>query len=86
MATVTARKAIPTVEIDLNVRTPNGTYAGMEDVRNGPVEVGQVVNVIESESGLWGGALVTSIDEELRLVYLSVAWATLSPPSSRRHT
>lgn len=66
------------VEIDLNVRTLSGTYAGLEDV-SGPIEVGQVVFVQESESGLWGNALVTDIDYETRLVYLSLAWNTLTP-------
>jgi hypothetical protein len=68
-----------TVEIDLNVRTANGTFAGLEDC-NGPVEVGDVVNVLEPESGAYGGALVTSIDHEHRLVYLSLAWNTLQFP------
>lgn len=67
-----------TIVIDLNVRTPNGTYAGFEDA-NGPVEVGDVVNVVERESGMFGGALVTGVDENLRLIYLSVAWGTLTP-------
>lgn len=73
----------PTVEIDLNVRTRSGTFAGLEDVRGGPIEVGQVVHVIEPETGVFGGALVTSIDEERRLVYLSLAWNTLTAPYGR---
>jgi hypothetical protein len=72
-----AIKKTTTVEIDPNVRTPEGTFSGLEDC-NGPVEVGDIVNVLEPESGLFGGALVTSIDLETRLVYLSVAWNTLT--------
>jgi hypothetical protein len=45
--------------------------------------VGDVVYVVEPESGLWGGALVMSLDEERRLVYLSLAWNTLSAPLNR---
>lgn len=75
---ISETRRTPTVEIDLNVRIPNGTFAGFEDVRDGPVEVGQVVHVVEPESGLHGGALVTSIDEERQLVYLSLAWNTLT--------
>lgn len=66
-----------TVEIDLNVRTAYGTFSGLEDC-DGPVEVGDVVNVLEPESGAFGGALVTGIDEKTRIVYLSLAWNTLT--------
>lgn len=66
-----------TVVIDSNVRTPNGTFTGMEDC-DGPVSPGGVVNVVEPESGLFGGALVTAVDEEKQLVFLSVAWNTLT--------
>lgn len=70
---------VTTVEIDPNVRTPEGTLAGLGDC-DGPVEPGQVVNVVDSESGMFGGALVTSVDRERRLVYLSLAWNTLTLP------
>jgi hypothetical protein len=63
------------VTIDNSQRTPKGTYAGLEDCR-GPIEVGDVVTVIERKSRLIGGALVTGIDEEF--VYLSLAWHTLT--------
>lgn len=68
-----------TVEIDLNVCTQYGTFAGLEDC-SGPVEVGDVVHVVEPESGAYGGALVTAVDHERRLVYLSLAWNTLQLP------
>lgn len=63
------------VTIDSSRRTPEGTYADLSDCR-GPIEMGDVVNVIERESRLIGGALVTGIDDEF--VYLSLAWHTLS--------
>lgn len=66
-----------TVEIDLNVRTAYGTFSGLEDC-DGPVAIGDVVNVLEPESGAFGGALVTGIDEKTRIVYLSLAWNTLT--------
>lgn len=58
------------------MRTPNGAYAPLGDV-DGPIDVGQVVNVRVPEDHLTGGALVTSIDYELGFVYLSLAWDTL---------
>lgn len=70
---------MPWVEIDLNVRTASGTFVGFEDCSE-PVEVGDVVHVVEPESGVWGGALVTAIDEERQLVYLSLAWNQLTAP------
>jgi hypothetical protein len=55
-----------TVEISRSMRTPEGAYAGLEHC-DGPVESGDVVNVVEP-----------GVDHELRLVYLSVAWGTLT--------
>jgi hypothetical protein len=66
------------VEIDLNVRTARGTYSGFEHCSE-PVEVFDVVHVVEPESGMCGEALVTAVDEERRLVYLALAWKTLAP-------
>lgn len=66
-------------EIDLNVRTRTGTYTGMEDI-TGDYDVGDVIYVVEPESGLWGNGLVTSIDHTTQLVYISLAWNTLSAP------
>jgi hypothetical protein len=68
------------VIIEHSRRTPNGTYADRSTCR-GPIEVGDVVNVQERESGLIGGALVTGLDDEF--VYLSLAWHTLSDWSAR---
>jgi len=65
------------VEIDLNVRVRgNWTFSGLEDT-SGPVEAGQVVEVFEAESGLSGPGIVEEIDEDRRLIYLSVDWAAL---------
>lgn len=66
-------------EIDLNCRTRNGTFTGMEDI-TGDYEVGDIIYVVEPETGIWGNGQVTSIDEETRLVYISLAWPSLSPP------
>jgi hypothetical protein len=58
------------VAIDLNVRVRgNGTYAGFEDV-DGPLAVGEDVEVYEAESGLAGEGRVTEIDSDRELVYL----------------
>lgn len=66
------------VAIDPNIRIRgNSTYAGFEDV-DGPIAVGEMVEVIESESGLVGQGKVTEIDGERKLVYLSVDWASLT--------
>ncbi|HEX4395427.1 MAG TPA: hypothetical protein VH084_28435 [Mycobacterium sp.] len=69
------------VTIDNSRRTPNGTYADLSDC-NGPIAIGDVVHVIERESCLTGGALVTGIDEEF--VYLSLAWHTLTDAYTNR--
>ena len=66
------------IEIDLNCRVPGGTYAGFENCE-GPVEIGQDVEVFESESGINGIARVTEIDAEVGLVYLSLSWSSLRP-------
>lgn len=66
------------IVIDPNVRVRgNGTYAGFEDV-DGPIAVGEDVQVYEHESGLVGKGRVTEIDRERELVYLSVDWPSLA--------
>lgn len=66
------------VAIDPNVRVRgNGTYAGFEDV-DGPMAVGEDVQVYEPESGLVGKGRVTEIDRERELIYLSVDWSSLT--------
>lgn len=66
------------VAIDPNVRVRgNGTYAGFEDV-DGPMAVGDDVQVYEPESGLVGEGRVTEIDRDRELIYLSVDWSTLT--------
>lgn len=65
------------VEIDLNVRARGDwTFSGLEDA-DGPVEVGDVVEVYETESGLAGLGRVEEVDMVSRLVYLSVDWSAL---------
>jgi hypothetical protein len=68
---------VTTIWVDRRVRTPNGTCAPLEDA-NGPLDPGDVVHVVETETGLLGGALVTAVDRELKFVYLSLAWDTLT--------
>jgi hypothetical protein len=66
------------VEIDLNVRVRgNDTFVGFEDL-SGPVAVGELVEVYESESGVAGEGRITEIDGDRELVYLSVDWTSLS--------
>jgi hypothetical protein len=66
------------VAIDPNVRVRgNGTYAGFEDL-DGPVSVGEEVEVYEAESGLTGTGRVTEIDGGRELVYLSVDWSDMT--------
>ena len=68
---------VTTVEIDLNVRIGLWvTFVGLDDC-DGPVESGQVVNVVESESGIHGDGMVMDVDHDKQLVYLSVAWKAL---------
>jgi hypothetical protein len=65
------------VSIDLNVRVRGRqTYAGYEDA-DGPLVVGENVEVYEAESGLVGQGRVVEVDEEKRLVFLAVDWGTL---------
>lgn len=69
------------IEIDPNVRLGGTrTFAGFEHVRGTDgvkLYVGEVVEVVEPESHLFGEGMVESIDVERRLVYLDVEWATL---------
>jgi len=66
--------------IDLNVRTHgNQTFTDLRDVE-GPIVVGQDVEVYESESGIYGPGRVTRIDRRKGLVYLAVEWAELREP------
>jgi hypothetical protein len=53
---------------------------GFEDL-SGPVAVGEIVEVYESESGVAGEGRVTEIDGERELVYLSVEWSSLAVES-----
>jgi hypothetical protein len=70
------------IAIDPNVRVRgNATYAGFEDVE-GPMAVGEQVEVYEAESGLTGEGRVTEIDAERKLVYLSVDWSSLKDAES----
>jgi hypothetical protein len=72
------------VTIDPNVRVRgNDTYAGFEDV-DGPIAVGEAVEVHEAESGLTGHGRVTEIDAERKLVYLSVDWPSLAEGGPQR--
>jgi len=71
------------VEIDLNVRVRgNWTFTGIEDA-DGPVTVGDIVRVVEPESGLEGSGRVEEVDAERRLIFLSVDWASIAelPPA-----
>lgn len=75
-----AKEVMTRVEIDPNVRVRrNWTFVGTEDV-DGPIEVGQVVEVFESESGVVGVGQIQEIDAERRIVYLSVEWRSLATP------
>jgi len=77
MATQYVRQPRTRVEIDLNVRVRgNDTFVGFEDL-SGPVAVGEVVEVYESESGVAGEGRFTEIDGDRELVYLSVDWPSL---------
>jgi hypothetical protein len=72
------------ITIDPNVRVRgNDTYAGFEDV-NGPVAVGETVEVHEVESDLTGRGRITEIDAERQLVYLSVDWSSLTEESPQQ--
>ncbi|GHE41985.1 hypothetical protein GCM10017673_50230 [Streptosporangium violaceochromogenes] len=67
------------IAIDPNIRVRgNGTYAGFEDA-DGPLAVGDIVEVFEPESGLAGQGNVADVDNERGLAYLSVEWASLRP-------
>ncbi len=74
--------------IDPNIRVVNNeTYVGFEDIREGEVpSVGEVVRVLEEESGLEGLGEVTRLDHERSLIFLSISWRGLrfvSGPKAR---
>jgi hypothetical protein len=72
------------VAIDPNVRVRgNGTFASLEDA-TGPLSAGDAVEVYEPESGLAGDGVVTEVDKDRELVYLSVDWPSLAITPSRR--
>lgn len=72
------------VAIDPNVRVRgNETYAGLDGV-TGSIAAGDAVEVYEPESGLAGDGIVTEIDKDRGLVYLSVNWPSLVIAPSRR--
>lgn len=65
------------VEIDYNRRTPgNLTRAHFEDCDRIPV-ADENVTVHQPEDGTEGNAVVVAIDEDHRMVYLVVDWASL---------
>ena len=68
------------VMIDPNVRVAGGlTFSGFEDIR-GPIPVsGQQVLVREPEANLVAVGTVRRIDENDRLIYISVDWTQLAP-------
>lgn len=69
------------IAIDPNVRLKgNETYAGFEDVQDvqDVPDVGDEVEVWEPESRVVGFGRVTAIDNDRRLIYLTVDWASLS--------
>lgn len=77
---VTHQAAKTRIEIDLNVRTHgNQSFTRLTNV-DGPLYVGQPVEVYESESGIYGPAVVSRIDRRKRLVYLRVDWGALREP------
>lgn len=74
-----------TAIIDLNIRVRGRqTLVGIEDC-DGPVAVGQLVRLLEQESGIHGFGEVTDVDREKRLVYLSVPWQDLQLPEGKDH-
>lgn len=72
------------VEIDLNVRVRgNWTFSGVDDA-DGPIHVGDFVEVYEGETGACGSGRIEEIDYERGLIYLSVDWASIRLPEPVR--
>lgn len=68
------------IAIDPNIRVRgNATFAGFEDVQGSPVHLGAIVEVFEPESGIVGIGEVVEIDEDRKLIFLAVDWASLKP-------
>ena len=66
--------------IDPNVRVANNeTFSGFEDVVGDFPEENMRVRVREPESNVVGEGVVTRIDENDKLVYIAVEWASLAP-------
>lgn len=73
---------LPRVRIDLNVRRRgNQTFTRLAHV-HGEITEGQLVEVYEEESGVYGPGIVMEIDRKKQLVYLSVDWGALREPPS----
>lgn len=71
------RGPLTRVEIDPNVRVRgNQTRTGLRYV-HGPINVGDEVEVFESEADIEGRAWVADIDNDKGLVYLRVLWRSL---------
>lgn len=79
MNTTTHGAPLDRIEIDPNIRVRGQyTLVGFEDVTHLHLQVGQSVEVFESESGLEGLAKVAQIDFEKELIYLDVDWANMT--------
>jgi len=67
------------IAVDLNVRVRGDlTYSGLEDLE-GDLPLDGMVEVYEPESDIVGVGRVVDIDEDARLIYLAVDWASLRP-------
>jgi hypothetical protein len=67
------------IEIDPNIRVEgNNTYSAFRNFHTNLVAIpGEIVLVVETESGLYGIAQVIRVDYTKNLVYLRVDWHKL---------
>lgn len=71
------------VRIDPNVRVRgNQTFSGFEDCDDQDLEILDIVEAYEEESGVHASAVITDVDHVSRLVYLKLDWSDLAWPES----
>ena len=71
------------VMIDVSYRVRgNQTIAAFEDCDDQDLEILDIVEAYEEESGLHASAVITDVDHVNRLVYLRLDWSELAWPES----
>lgn len=74
--------SLTSAEIDINTRKRgNGSFTAFEDI-DGPVAIGATIQVFDPNANVEGRAVVTEINAEHGIVFLSVDWSSLRQRST----